>query len=634
MVSGGIATVIQKAMELNPVSLVGFTVFIAIFAVVSAIWVYFAPKKDVQIKQLSQDEKEQNNIKSKESKLQFFQTIKKIFFIVLGYLIINSFINFASFKLGFFDGEFQYRYDTKSAIAITPKNKIDNFTHEGYFYSLYKYKGKYYLLKDQEIPIKNKTYLTTYTTIYMYVIYRKLHKLDNFKDILPNISPVVYKEVNWLEMIVKPLWFLPQDITKIYWSGDEIRKYQKKYKEYLIKQEKINLAKLQKQNKNFLKSATEQELANQIEKQYKQNAYMKDTRYAIKLFDEFNSRPKAKRKLVKGVDVYGYQFKLMNYLNLFKKKEQLNDIMLKKYNFGVVYSFLFPNMSHPLDIPKQQYSHIRLVDMKQEKEYILTPFTVAIKRIYNMYGGIVPKLHIELKDDKVIIYLSSNETIVLENIAKKDSAKIVKLLTNLIDSVRFIETQFYGANNDGNFNYTNSNYLEIYNNDICKLSYKYKNHNWYLQEKRLNGECGKYKDIQKYLSSEFSANLYDDLAQKKPVKYMYFKPKVNLIYSAIDIDKNRFNEKDDLIGLSKDKDVVFVYELKGYDEYKKYAQMPQYTKIRIKDKKASIFKAMSYLMVEKSNRKYYIYLIKEDVFGGKISNQIYYMKDKYFSTVN
>jgi gamma-glutamylcysteine synthetase len=58
MVSGGIATVIQRAMELNPVSLVGFTVFIAIFAVVSAIWVYFAPKEDVQIKQLSQDEKE------------------------------------------------------------------------------------------------------------------------------------------------------------------------------------------------------------------------------------------------------------------------------------------------------------------------------------------------------------------------------------------------------------------------------------------------------------------------------------------------------------------------------------------------------------------------------------------------
>jgi len=63
IISGGIATVIQRAMELNPISLVGFGVFMVIFAVVGGIWVYFAPKEDVQIKQLSQDEKEQKDIK-------------------------------------------------------------------------------------------------------------------------------------------------------------------------------------------------------------------------------------------------------------------------------------------------------------------------------------------------------------------------------------------------------------------------------------------------------------------------------------------------------------------------------------------------------------------------------------------
>jgi len=78
MVSGGIATVIQRAMELNPFSPVGFGAFMAIFAVVSGIWVYFSPNEDVQIKQLSQDEKEQKDIKSKESKQQFLKTIKKI----------------------------------------------------------------------------------------------------------------------------------------------------------------------------------------------------------------------------------------------------------------------------------------------------------------------------------------------------------------------------------------------------------------------------------------------------------------------------------------------------------------------------------------------------------------------------
>jgi hypothetical protein len=59
--------------------------------------------------------------------------------------------------------------------------------------------------------------------------------------------------------------------------------------------------------------------------------------------------------------------------------------------------------------------------------------------------------------------------------------------------------------------------------------------------------------------------------------------------------------------------------------------MPQYTKLTIKNNSPLVFKAMSYLMVSKSNEKYYIYLIKEDVFNGGVSNQIYYMKNgNYF----
>jgi len=112
---------------------------------------------------------------------------------------------------------------------------------------------------------------------------------------------------------------------------------------------------------------------------------------------------------------------------------------------------------------------------------------------------------------------------------------------------------------------------------------------------------------------------------------MYFKPKTDLIYSATDIDADIFDENRDLIRLSRDKDVVFVYELKGYEAYKKYAIMPRYTRMTIKNEKPLKFMAMSFIRVKKEDDRYYIYLIKEDVFSGGVSNQVYHMKSDYFT---
>lgn len=194
-----------------------------------------------------------------------------------------------------------------------------------------------------------------------------------------------------------------------------------------------------------LSKLTIQQLAILAQKLYRQNAYIRDTRYAIKVFDEFSTRPKEKRKAVKGIDVYGYQFKLMKYLNLFKKKEQLNDI-LKKYNHGVVYSFLFPSLHHPIDIPKQDFSHIRLVDLKQHKNFLLHTHIVASKQKKNKYGVMVSYLDIKIKDTNLIVNMNGKESMVLKNIDKKDGQKIVKLLSDLIIDVRFIEKYFYAEN--------------------------------------------------------------------------------------------------------------------------------------------------------------------------------------------
>lgn len=229
LVSGAIATVIQRGAGLNPISVEGFGLFMVIFMAISFIWMKLFPtKKD------DKEEKVEVWISIVDRFKALLNLVVKISVIAVLYLLLNIFINYTSYKLGLFDGEFQYREDKSSATAITIKDKpIKSFSIYGtnIHYSLYQYKDKYYLTKTIGIPKKNQTILTTYSTISLYKVYNNLRHLDNFEDILLNLSPVVYNEVTEFDMLLKPLWFSNEDITKIYWSGDEIRKYQSKFKE-------------------------------------------------------------------------------------------------------------------------------------------------------------------------------------------------------------------------------------------------------------------------------------------------------------------------------------------------------------------------------------------------------------------
>ncbi len=118
---------------------------------------------------------------------------------------------------------------------------------------------------------------------------------------------------------------------------------------------------------------------------------------------------------------------LMKYLNLFKKKETLNKI-LQKYNYGVVYSFILPVIASPLDIKDQKYSHLRLVDMKNNKRYILHKKNIK---------------HIKVIDSKVIILKKDDKKIVLDNIAKQDQDKIAKLILAMIKNIALIEKEYF-----------------------------------------------------------------------------------------------------------------------------------------------------------------------------------------------
>jgi homospermidine synthase len=117
----------------------------------------------------------------------------------------------------------------------------------------------------------------------------------------------------------------------------------------------------------------------------------------------------------------------MKYLNLFKKKETLNKI-LQKYNYGVVYSFILPVVASPLDIEDQKYSHLRLVDMKNNKRYILHKKNIK---------------HIKVIDSKVIILKKDDTKIVLDNIAKQDQDKIAKLILAMIKNIALIEKEYF-----------------------------------------------------------------------------------------------------------------------------------------------------------------------------------------------
>ena len=95
LVSGGIATLLQRSLGLNPISLEGFVFFLLIFSTVSYFWIFVFPKKK---KELSQEEKEKL-IKQKEldNKI-YFAYVKKSILIVCSLICLNIIVNFGLIK--------------------------------------------------------------------------------------------------------------------------------------------------------------------------------------------------------------------------------------------------------------------------------------------------------------------------------------------------------------------------------------------------------------------------------------------------------------------------------------------------------------------------------------------------------
>ena len=622
LISGTIATIIQKLSGLSPVSLVGFILFLVVFTLVSFGYNYFFPQKE-----LSKLEQEliENKISKRRKKIGKF--FKIVLITVLGYASINGAINYISFKYDLFDSGFHFTDNNSSSATIITTNKaIKKFSHGKLYYSIHKYKNKYYILQSNKYAKNNKKYLTLNSRAYYYIFGDVIENMPNCENITNNLHGVVYKEVNQMQMIFIPLWFKNNNIRKVLQDDfiDDIKiQCQKKIDK--IKKQKL-LKEYNKIKVSDLSKLSTYELAVLFEKLFKFNGFELDTNYAIKVFKEFDNRKDIEKRKIRNIDVYGYMYRLKANIKIYNNKNKVNEI-LKKYKIQVMYNFNYPNINQPLDVPIQDYSYIRIIDIKNYSRVILYANNISVKRKYNMYSGIVPKLdiNIDIANNNIVINRSFDKPYILK-INKEDIHKVHKLLTEMIEDLSFEENQFYSKNKSVNFNYTSSNILAIYDNDKQQLIYEYKNKKWKIKQKNIDEKYTGYEYIQKYYGG-YSVNIYDDLKIKTPIKYMYFNHRKNKLYDSKKL--NNFDIKD-LIKLStNDKDIVFVYELKDKQIYEKYSNMPRYTNIKLKNNNPYVFRAMSLISTKIKDNKYYIYLTKQDVFRGSVSNQIYFMKGTY-----
>ena len=412
VVAGSIATMLQRSIGLNPISLEGFAFFIVVFIIISFVWQLFFSKEDSE---------KREKVKKPINYKKFILALKKPIYIVVSLLLLNSAINIISFKTGLFDDEFRYRFDTKKAIALNLKEDyLKSFTIDQFHYYLYQHGEKYFLVKRTTETKKNKI-LTLYSKVYMFNIYRQLKNEKDFLDILKNISPTVYEEVSTMDMILKPLWY-SNTIEYIYWTSEDYKKYKEKYIKYFTKQKRLEKENNYKKLLNMdLKNLDEEELSKTIKKLYSYYAFTKDTRYALSLFDELGK----KSTKFKDKELYDYQMQLLSYLYLFRTKEKLNDI-LKQYKFGVVYTFSFWDRQ-PLDIPKQKNSHLRLVDLNKDKRFLL--WQSKIKKIEGL-------------QDKLIINLNNGKKLEFTTFKQKDIKTIGLKLNAMIRTIYAIEKKF------------------------------------------------------------------------------------------------------------------------------------------------------------------------------------------------
>ena len=628
IIAGGIGTIVQRAAGLNSLSLEGFALFMVIFVILRMGLDVVFPQKE-----LTQLEIELIETKKRVRRKKIFNFFKIVFFIVAGYLVLNSAINYLFFTTNIvYNKGFKPNYNTSKATVVSFKDEVVTFHSEivGYF-TIIKKDDKYYLLETKKYPKKDKQYLTIYDSKYIDYdlsnILEHIKKLQNGYKVLKNLQWTACKEVSKFDMITKPLWLSNSPLIKLSsWDRNIIQSNIKrlKFKPFYDLQKRLRDEDKSITKKDLSKLSAIQ-LAKIFDKLYRLSAFEYDTNYAIKVYKEFRKRDKkARLEADKKYQIYSLIYRLNANMGIYINNKKLNKI-LKRYNIELLYRFNYPILTQYDDILFPPYSYIMFVDLKTSKKTVIFTNDIAIKRAYNMYDGIIPKLDIEIQGDKLILNRSFSKPYILR-LDKKDINKGQKLLTDILTDIMFEEKLFYGKNNDSTFNYTRAKFLAIYDNDVQKLIYEYKDRKWILKSKKLLDEkYGKYKYILKHYVG-LNTNIYDDLQSKKPIKYMFFNHKLNKLYDSDEL--NNFNIKD-LIKLSiKDRDIIFVYELKDEQSYIKYSTMPRYTNIKIKNKKPFEFMAMSLISTKKIDGKYYIYLTKQELFKGGIPNQIYYMKNK------
>ena len=230
LVSGGIATILQRSLELNPISLQGFLFFMVVFMTISFTWFYIFPNKKID---LSDEEKELLKKQKELNRKIYLDYGKKFLLIIFSLVILNSAINFISFKIGLFDDSFKYRFDTKKAIALNLQNEklIKEFSIYDEIYSLYEKEGKYFLVQQKQ-KNDNKHIITLYSNFFISDIFDELKDENNFLDILNNISPTLYEELTIYDFILKPLW-LSNSINNIYWLSEDIEFFKNEYEKYI-----------------------------------------------------------------------------------------------------------------------------------------------------------------------------------------------------------------------------------------------------------------------------------------------------------------------------------------------------------------------------------------------------------------
>lgn len=419
MLAGGIATVLQRNIGLDSFSLEGFAFFMLVFIIISFLWGFiFKDKEQEEVKQ-SKEEIEENKRVNK----YYGSLFKKFVLIVISLAILNIVVNFSSYKLGLFDDEFKYRFDTSKAISLNLKDKkpVKIFEWRKYFYFLYKYEDKYYLVKQKDSIMKDGV-LTLYSSFgYLENIFDFIKERDDFYNIVDNLSPTVYEEVSFTQMFYKPLWF-SNSINRIYWSSSENKEIKEKYNKYLNQKKYEKIKQKQEEYKKLLnkdlKTISDEELKQTINKLYSIHAFTRDTRYAISLLDE------AKNRDIKDKDINLHQMNLISYLYLYRTKARLNDI-LKSYDMGAVYTFTFLDRQ-PLDIPKQKYSHVRFVDLSKKTRVLLWG-----KRVKD----------IKSENENLIIEFNNGQKISYK--FKKEDTKQIKLKLNaMISTVYSIERNF------------------------------------------------------------------------------------------------------------------------------------------------------------------------------------------------